>query len=238
MQAIKEKVFFSTQKVNEMSTRSNQIDAIVITIEDIATQTNLLALNAAIEAARAGVNGRGFAVVASEVRKLAERSMNATKEISGLIAGIQQTVTEAVKAMQDGNLEVESGVQRANQAGQALSEILTAAETVNQQAQQASLATRRMRVAASDLIMSMDAVSAVVEENTATTEEMSASSSDLSNAIENIASVSEENSASAEEVSASTEEMNGQVEELSHSAQSLAEMAAGLNAVVARFNFT
>jgi len=238
MQSIKEKVGLSSNKVEEMGKRSDQIGAIVETIEDIASQTNLLALNAAIEAARAGEHGKGFAVVADEVRKLAERASAATKEIGGLIKGIQATVTEAVAAMGEGAQEVEVGVGRANQAGGALAEILDASEGVYAQAEQAAQAARQMNEAANELVNSVDAVSAVVEENTASTEEMAASSAEVTQAIENIASVSEENGAAIEQVSASTEEMTAQVEEVSAAAQSLAEMAHALQQVVKQFKLS
>jgi methyl-accepting chemotaxis protein len=238
MQSIKAKVGASAEKVQEMGKRSAEIGAIVETIEDIASQTNLLALNAAIEAARAGEHGKGFAVVADEVRKLAERSSQATKEIGGLIAGIQKTVEEAVKAMEEGSSEVELGVDSANRAGTALSDILAAAQAVNKQAMQAGEAAGKMNEFASELVASVDSVSAVVEENTAATEEMAANSTEVTQAIESIASVSEENSAAIEEVSASAEEMSAQVEEVTASAQSLAEMAQDLQKVVNRFKLS
>ena len=235
MELIRSKVGLSAEKVQEMGRRSNQVGAIVETIEDIASQTNLLALNAAIEAARAGEHGKGFAVVADEVRKLAERTSSATKEIGGLILGIQQTASEAVTAMEDSAHEVESGSTQAYAAGEALQSILAAAEAVRGQAEGMTRAAKEMNAASNELVGAMDSVSAVVEENTAATEEMAAGANEVNQSIENIASVSEENSAAIEEVSASAEEMNAQVEEVTASAQSLAEMAELLQQVVAQF---
>jgi methyl-accepting chemotaxis protein len=235
MQRIQSKVNLTAAKVQEMGERSDQIGSIVETIGDIASQTNLLALNAAIEAARAGEHGKGFAVVADEVRKLAEKSSGATKEITELVKSIQNTVADAVQAMKDSATEVQNGVALGNQSGQALSGLLDAAVGGQKSGETISILATTMSELADRLVTAMDSVSAVVEENTAATEEMAAGATEVTRAIENIASASEENSAATEEVSASAEEMSAQVEEVTSSAETLASMAHNLQDLITRF---
>ena len=120
MNVISNAVSSTGKQVDELGKRSNEIGRIAAVIDEIADQTNLLALNAAIEAARAGEQGRGFAVVADEVRKLAERTTTATKEIARMIEAIQLETHSAVLAMEEGTRQVKQGVAATNQAGEAL----------------------------------------------------------------------------------------------------------------------
>ena len=113
----------SARMIASLGHRSDEIGHIVQVIKDIADQTNLLALNAAIEAARAGEQGRGFAVVADEVRKLAERTTQATSEISNMFQAIQGETGQTIQIMERGNRQVADGVNQAKQAGMALDAI-------------------------------------------------------------------------------------------------------------------
>jgi methyl-accepting chemotaxis protein len=223
-------------RVTDLGERSGEIGKIVATIDDIAAQTNLLALNAAIEAARAGEQGRGFAVVADEVRKLAERSSLATKEIASIVDGIRMGVKEAVSAMQQGSKDVEAGYRLATDAGGALDNILDRSRSVAKQVEQISVAAQQLQGLSSGMVEAIDRINRIVEENAAATEQMTESSGVVSRSVEATAGVAEENSAASQEVSASVEEMSAQVEETLAAAQSLADMSEEMERAVAAFN--
>ena len=222
-------------RMAELGKRSEDIGKIVATIDDIAAQTNLLALNAAIEAARAGEQGRGFAVVADEVRKLAERSSLATREIAGIVDGIQSGVREAVNSMEQGSREVEVGYRLATDAGAALDDILARSRSVGEQVQQILVAARELNQLSTEMTGAIDRINRIVKRNAAATQQMKTNSESVSVSVENSAGVAEENSASAEEVSASVEEMSAQVEETLAAAQSLTDMSREMEITAAIF---
>jgi methyl-accepting chemotaxis protein len=235
MESIRNRTIAAADKVKEMGVRSKEIGRIVETIDDIADKTDMLALNAAVEAARAGEHGRGFAVVADQVRKLSEDSKGATRDIGELIERVQETVREAIAAMENTMTEVGQGTRLAEETTRSLGEILRAAEDAVVLAERIGGAVEQLKRKSEGVATAIGAVSAVVEENTAVAEEMAASSQQVMEAVESVVSVAEENSASAEEVSAAAEEMSAQVEEVTASAQELSQLAEQLRRAVARF---
>jgi len=235
MAKIKKAMDLVSTKVSDLGGRSQEIGKIVATIDDIAAQTNLLALNAAIEAARAGEQGRGFAVVADEVRKLAERSSMATKEIATLVAGIQASLRDAVDAMQQGSRDVETGYLLAADAGGSLDAILERSQTVGNQVERISIAAKQLNAFSSEMVEAIDRINTVVEQNAAATEQMTENSKSVSGSVGSSAGIAVENSAAAQEVSASIEEMSAQVEETLAAAQSLTDMSDEMEKSVSVF---
>ncbi|MCA1824873.1 MAG: methyl-accepting chemotaxis protein [Frankia sp.] len=141
--------------------KSHEIGRILDVIDDLSDQTNLLALNAAIEAARAGEHGRGFAVVASEVRKLAERSIAATKDIQGIIAEIQAETNSTIIASEEGAKEVKQGTSLARGVVDALERISGMVDETTTAAKEISIATQQQRSASDQVVAAMNQVSDV-----------------------------------------------------------------------------
>jgi methyl-accepting chemotaxis protein len=187
---ISARVELSAQKAQELGSRSQQIGAIIETIDDIASQTNLLALNAAIEAARAGEHGKGFAVVADEVRKLAERSSAATKEISQLIKGIQSNVAETVEMSATAATEINS----------ASGELTTAIESLSNVLDDNDKATHELTGQSSQMIQSMENIASVSEENSAAVEEVSAAAEEMTAQVEEVSAAAQALSQMASEL--------------------------------------
>ena len=235
---IKETVDSSAKEMNQLGERSSEIGNIISVIDDIAAQTNLLALNAAIEAARAGEQGRGFAVVADEVRNLAERVVSATKEIAGLIGGVQEGVASSVKSMEEGSAEMENGNQLAAEAGTALEQILSAVQQMEEQISQIAKDSDELKNSGNEMVTTIDSVREVAEQNMASTEEMEATSSEVADAITFVASIAQESSASVEQVSASAEETSAQAQQVQGSAAALGTMADNLKERVSQFKLS
>ncbi|MFI5114116.1 MAG: methyl-accepting chemotaxis protein, partial [Terriglobales bacterium] len=166
--------------MEELGRSSDQIGHIVGVIDDIADQTNLLALNAAIEAARAGEQGRGFAVVADEVRKLAERTTTATKEIAKMIKNIQDETKTAVGAMEEGTKQVQEGVKSTAQAGESLKEIIQMSDQVGEMITHIATAATEQSSATEQVNGNVSQIARLVQESSAGSQQSAKACQDLS----------------------------------------------------------
>ncbi len=186
MRRIAKVVKESAETVQELGKSSNQIGEIVSVIDDIADQTNLLALNAAIEAARAGEQGRGFAVVADEVRKLAERTTKATKEIAAMITKIQADTQGAVASMEQGTRQVDEGIALADKAGTSLHEIVGISQKVTDMVTQIAAASEQQSSASEQISKNVEGISSVTGETAQATQQIARAAEDLNCLTENL----------------------------------------------------
>ncbi|AWI76073.1 chemotaxis protein [Parazoarcus communis] len=191
MNAIRDKIQETSKRIKRLGESSQEIGEIVELISDITEQTNVLALNAAIQAASAGEAGRGFTVVAEEVQRLAERSAEATKQISAIVKTIQTDTQDAVGAMENATRDVVEGAQLSDAAGQALAEIGQVSMDAAQRIEQISTDTQDQAATAGRVAGTMKEILAITEQTTRGTKQTAVSIGQLADlAVELKGSVS------------------------------------------------
>jgi methyl-accepting chemotaxis protein len=153
--------------LNQLGTQADGIGQIMNVITDIADQTNLLALNAAIEAARAGEAGRGFAVVADEVRKLAEKTMQATKEVGDAVKAIQAGTHGSIQGMEEASVSVDKSTEMVQRAGASLQTIVAIAESTADRVRSIATASEEQSAASEEITQGTTEINRIAEETTA-----------------------------------------------------------------------
>ncbi|MFH0734671.1 MAG: methyl-accepting chemotaxis protein [bacterium] len=176
----------AAKTIEELGKSSIEIGEIIQVIDGIADQTNLLALNAAIEAARAGEQGRGFAVVADEVRKLAERTTSATKEIANKIKKIQTDTGGVIISINEGTKEVKVGKELAVKAGDSLRQIMGAVNQVIDVADQVAAASEEQSSTSEQISGNIELINNVIQEAASGTQQIAHSVEDLNQLTENL----------------------------------------------------
>jgi methyl-accepting chemotaxis protein len=182
----------SGEKIERLSEKVEEVGSITQVINDIADQTNLLALNAAIEAARAGEHGRGFAVVADEVRKLAERTGKATKEISGVLKAIQDETTSARKSMEEAGDVVQKELVSTEVLTTTFDRISSESDNVTSLINQIAVASEEQSLTMSAVSKNIEGMRAVSEQSAIGVQQIAQATSQLNSLTENLRSLVEQ----------------------------------------------
>jgi methyl-accepting chemotaxis protein len=225
MRAINTTALAMADKVAALGERSNEIATVVSAIRDLTDHANQLALDAATEAARAGEHGQGFMLVANEVRKLAERTGQATNQIVNVVDSVQQGIAEAVMELEAGAREVAAGTELAAEVGDSLDAVRLAIELTARRTELISGAAGHLRDNSSAVELAMGDVMEVAEANASVSREVNAQVDAVNLNLHSIVSAVEETSSSSLENSNSTENVAAQVRELAASSERLRELA-------------
>ncbi len=235
MQTIRTTIHDLAEDIRQLGVNSEQIGDIVKVIDRIAEQTNLLALNAAIEAARAGEHGRGFAVVASEIRKLADGSVQATKEIAAHISSTQAVIGEVVGAMERLTDRVEDSVNSTSQASGALQDIVSAVLTANRQIGEIGSVTRAMSANSYQVIRQIEEITKSVSINLKATKSMTLQSDDVNKAFSDISSISQQNASSVEVLTYVNKEVTDAAQRILASVDQMNDLAGEIDSYLGKF---
>jgi methyl-accepting chemotaxis protein len=186
MGQIKEKVTGIAENILALSKRTQQIGDIIATVNDIASQSNLLALNASVEAARAGEHGKGFAVVAMEVRNLAEQSKQATGQVKGILNEIQQATNAAVMATEEGSKGVDSGVDRTDQTGTTIEQLVANIGDNLKAAQQIVASAQQQATGMEQIALAMQNINQGTVQNLASSHQTEQSAQELTSVAQQL----------------------------------------------------